>query len=368
MRRVFRSSIVYVAALLAILVVAFPSAVFAQGLNPHLVVNVSRLNVRNGPGVSHTVITTVSGGTVLPVTGIDRGRIWFQVTSPVGEGWVNSTHAVDRGNFTAVPTLNSGVTDQPSVAPGTPHLVVNTYRLNVRTGPGASYDIIGKVSGGDELPVTAIDSRGIWYQVQTSYGTGWVNRLFAVQRGNFSGITRVSQVTQVTTAGPAIAPGAPHLVVNTAYLNVRSGPGVGHGIITTVRGGALLPVSAISTSNRLWNQVTTSAGVGWVNSSYAVRRGNFGSLTQPAVNLDAGTHLTGPTPRVVVNTHRLNIRSGPGVGNAIITSVPGGSILAALGRTGNRSWYQVEGSFGQGWLSSGFVVFRGEYSAVPVIG
>ena len=365
MRRVCAVRDFYVLALLVIFLAVLPSAVFAQGLNPHLVVNVSRLNVRNGPGVSHSVITSVPGGTILPVTGIDSGRIWFQVTSPVGEGWVNANFAVDRGNFTAVPILNAPVVAAPAIAPGTPRLLVNTYRLNVRSGPGVSFDIIGTVSGGDELPVIAIDANGIWYQVQTAAGTGWVNRTYGVQRGYFSSIGRVGSGT---APAPTVAPGSPHLVVNTAYLNVRSGPGIGYGIITTVTGGTMLPVSAISTSNSLWHQVTTSAGAGWVNSSYAVRRGDFGSLTQPAVTVDTGATLTGLTPRIVVNTHRLNIRTGPGVSNSIIASVPGGTTLAVLGITSNRSWYQVEGSFGQGWLSSGFVVFRGEFSLVPIVG
>lgn len=365
MRRVCNSRSFLFFVLLMILLAAFPSAISAQGLNPHLVVNTSRLNIRSGPGVSHAVITSVPGGTVLPVTGIDNGRVWFQVTSPVGEGWVNSTYAVDRGNFRGVPILNSGVVDQPSVAPGTPHLVVNTYRLNVRSGPGVSYARIGTVAGGDELPVIAIDRNGVWYQVETTFGAGWVNRTYGVQRGNFASIPRVSTATDT---GPTFNLALPHLVINTAYLNVRSGPGVGYDIVTTVRGGTKLQVSAISSENRLWMQVTTDAGVGWVNSYYAVRRGNFGSLTQPAQPVDRGAHLTGLTPRVVVNTHRLNIRSGPGVSHPVITSVPGGTTLAVLGITRNRSWYQVEGSFGQGWLNGGFAVFRGEFSLVPYVG
>lgn len=368
MRRVYSSRSFLFIALLTILLAAFPSAIFAQGLNPHLVVNTSRLNVRSGPGVSHAVITSVPGGTILPVTGIDHGRVWFQVTSPVGEGWVNSTYAVDRGNYSGVPILNTPVVQAPTLAPGTPRLVVNTYRLNVRTGPGVGYNSIGTVAGGDELPVVAIDVGGLWYQVNTAIGTGWVNSYYTVTRGSFAGVGRVDVEAKDE---PVIAPGQPHLVVNTAYLNVRSGPGIGHSIITTVRGGTKLPVSAISSANRLWMQVTTNAGVGWVNSHYAVRRGSFSGLNpaaNPATYEVPGANLSGITPRVVVNTHRLNVRSGPGAANPIITSVPGGTTLAVLGITRNRNWYQVEGSFGQGWLSSGFAVFRGEFSLVPYVG
>ncbi|MDE2859290.1 MAG: SH3 domain-containing protein [Chloroflexota bacterium] len=244
-----------------------------------------------------------------------------------------------------------------------PHLVVNTHRLNVRSGPGVGHHIITSVPGGTELPVTAIDSGGLWYQVDSPLASGWVNSSYTIPRGAFSGIPRIGRPTDQ----PTVAPGTPHLVVNTGYLNVRSGPGIGHSIIMTVAGGAELPVISIGSDN-LWYQVNSPAGPGWVNSYYTVTRGSFASLRQPRpLDNPATPTLSGPTPRAVVNTHRLNIRTGPGANYDIITSVPGGSHLAVLGLSRGRGWYLVEGSFGQGWLNNDFVVFRGDFSRVSVV-
>ena len=355
-------------AITAVLFVIFPIASFAQGLSPHLVVNVHRLNVRNGPGVSFDIMTSVGGGTVLPVTGIDSGRIWFQVTSPAGAGWVNATYAVDRGDFSGVPIINRQTVEAPAIGFHTPRLVINTAYLNVRSGPGVSYDILGTVSGLDELVVVSVDSGRLWYQVNTGVGTGWVNSSYTVRRGNFSGI---GTTTMDTVVAPTIAFGTPHLVVNTAYLNVRSGPGISHAIVTTVSGGTELPVTAISADNPRWHQVTSAAGPGWVNSYYTIKRGDFSRVQQAqggTVRATPSVELTGPTPRAIANTGRLNIRTGPGATHSIITSVPGGTTLAVLGLSSNRNWYQVVGSFGQGWLNNDYVVFRGEFSLVPVIG
>ncbi|MCY4537766.1 MAG: SH3 domain-containing protein [Chloroflexi bacterium] len=344
-----------------LLLATFPLTGFAQ--SPHLVVNTHRLNIRSGPGVGHHVITSVPGGTELPVTGIDIGRLWFQISGPTGPGWVNSHYAIDRGSFSGVPIIDSRPANVPVIAPGQAHLVVNTGYLNVRTGPGVGHNAIGNVPGGTELPVTAIDSGGLWYQVDSPMGSGWVNSHYTIPRGVFSGIPRIGR----QEAADPIAPGTPHLVVNTGYLNVRSGPGASHGIITTVAGGAKLPVISIGSDN-LWYEVNSPAGPGWVNSHYTVTRGNFASLRRPRVLNDPPTPaLSGPTPRCVVNTHRLNIRTGPGANNDIITSVPGGSHLAVLGLSRGRGWYLVEGSFGQGWLNNDFVVFRGDFSRVPIV-
>lgn len=253
-----------------------------------------------------------------------------------------------------------------AVAQNTPHLVVNTYRLNVRSGPGVSHNIIDTVAGGTVLPVISLRVGSDWMQVTSPSGPGWVNSFYAVARGDFSSVP--NQYTPANLgSGTAIPAGAPHVVVNTSYLNVRSGPGIGHSVITTVKGGANLLVTSID-GGGVWYQVETSAGTGWVNSKYTVGRGNFAGLSrggQPSQR--EGAHLSGSTPRAVVNTAFLNIRSGPGIRNSIVATVPGGTVLRVLGLSGGRGWYLVEGRFGQGWLNNHYTVFRGDFSQVRVV-
>ncbi len=344
-------------------------ATLAQG--PHLVVNTSRLNVRSGPGAGHDIITAVAGGTVLPVIKLQTGSDWIQVTSPVGPGWVNSSYTVARGDFSGVPNQYTpanlgGGTNIPA---GAPHVVVNTSYLNVRTGPGIGHHILTSVKGGTALAVTAIDGGGVWYQVETSAGTGWINSNYAVARGAFGSVPRSGipgLPTSLASGATNMAPGTPHLVVNTSFLNVRTGPGAGYDVLTVVKGGTNLIVTAID-GGGVWYQVETSAGQGWVNSNYAVGRGNIASLSRGMSSEQEGAHLSGPTPRAVVNTAHLNIRTGPGIGHNIITNVPGGTTLKVLGLSGDRGWYLVEGSFGQGWLNNHYVVFRGDFSQVQVL-
>ena len=360
--RVLLFSMVVVALLTSVQLLAVAQS------TPHLVVNTYRLNVRSGPGAGHNIIDTVAGGTVLPVISLRVGSDWIEVTSPSGPGWVNSFYTIDRGDFTNVPNqytppnLGSGI-DIPA---GAPYVVVNTAYLNVRTGPGVGHSILTTVKGGTNLAVTAIQYGGTWYQVETSAGTGWINRHYTAKRGDFTGIAHTGEPAD-SGPQPAIPPGAPYLILNTAYLNVRTGPGVGHDILTTLPGGTRLQVTAID-SGGLWYQVETSAGSGWVNSSYAAGRGNFSNLpgtSQPTAR--EGAQLSGPTPRAVVNTAFLNIRTGPGIGNSIVATVPGGTVLKVLGLSRGRGWYLVEGSFGQGWLNNHYTVFRGDFSQVRVV-
>ena len=343
-----------------------PMAALAQASDAHVVINTYRLNVRTGPGAGHGIITDLPGGTTLPVTMLSTDRKWYEVSGGFGTGWLRGSYTVERGDWSSVPwqgapsNLGSGT----AIPADAPHLVVNTSYLNARTGPGIGHNVLIVLPGGTKLLVTAIDRDGKWYQVETSAGTGWVNSSYTVIRGNFTEIPRTGAPTVVLPTAPGqpdIPSGTPHLLVNTGYLNVRSGPGISHDVILTVPGGAKLAAVGIA-PDLVWYEVATSAGNGWVNSNYTIGRGDFSNVKR---YLDA---LRGDTPRALVNTSYLNIRTGPGAGHSVVVVIPGGTTLAVLGKSADGKWFLVEGDFGQGWLRNRYVAFRGNYGLVQVAG
>ena len=284
MVRLLKSRYLIVTLILVAFFGIFQSVSLAQDLSPRVMVNTFRLNVRTGPGVGHDILTTVAGGTELPVTMIATDGKWFQVDVDGVSGWLHSFYTLARGSFTSVPRQGvqapsgSGATD---LAEGEAHLVVNTAWLNVRSGPGLGHDVITVVPGGTNLRVLSIASDGVWYEVDTSAGAGWVHSGLTVGRGNFAGIPRSGGTTTTTVAPPDVSGYAPHLVVNTPFLNVRTGAGVSHAVLTTVRGGTILPVTRIASGN-VWYEVTSTAGTGWVNRTYTVTRGNFAGIPRDA--------------------------------------------------------------------------------------
>ena len=226
--------------LFSLVVVALLSSVqlLAVAQNtPHLVVNTSRLNVRSGPGVSHNIIDTVAGGTVLPVISLRVGSDWIQVTSPVGPGWVNSTYTMlmARGDFTGVPNQftppNLGQRNSYSrgCAP-----CRSEYSLSKRqdwTRHWAFYfdDRARRYRAGR-------NGNPIWRRLVPSrdFGRHGLDQLEPIQLNvAISPVFRIPASRQIPVRSPRFRQGAPYLVVNTAYLNVRTGPGVGHDILTT---------------------------------------------------------------------------------------------------------------------------------------
>lgn len=74
-------------------------------------------------------------------------------------------------------------------------------------------------------------------------------------------------------------------MVNTGYLNIRSGAGAQYSSVATVPGGTRLPVVGVAPDG-VWYQVHGDFGLGWLNIEYALFRGDGRSL--PIIRDTAG--------------------------------------------------------------------------------
>lgn len=142
---------------------------------------------------------------------------------------------------------------------------VTAYRLNVRTGPGTNFPIIAKLNYGDVVPLTGYrNGNGSWVQIALANGTeGWVSATYirsTVPVGNLIPITG-------TTPPPPVG-GQPAGVVKAYWLNVRTGPDVGFGIITTLPGGTGVALIGRDYSSTWLKVIIPDGRQGWVNAYY----------------------------------------------------------------------------------------------------
>lgn len=72
-------------------------------------------------------------------------------------------------------------------------------RVNVRSGPGTNYNVIGQINAGTTLAVTGVNPTGDWYQVDYNGQAGWVS-LTVVQVSGACGGLPVIQVGQTPLA------------------------------------------------------------------------------------------------------------------------------------------------------------------------
>lgn len=78
---------------------------------------------------------------------------------------------------TATPTATPLPTDTPSPSPTpAPAASVTGDNINLRSGPGTVYPVVGKAAKGESLPVVARNQDGSWLEVETKDGKhGWVS-------------------------------------------------------------------------------------------------------------------------------------------------------------------------------------------------
>ena len=142
---------------------------------------------------------------------------------------------------------------------------VATGNVNVRSGPGVSYEIVGELARGECLTYlneTRYDADGhAWYKAQYySYGEVWVSSVYSELTYTR---TEASVDDEAGTYG--------RYIQATGRLNVRSGPGLGYDDKGTLLSGSTATyLGEYSTDERgvTWYKISYNGGSGWVSSRY----------------------------------------------------------------------------------------------------
>ncbi|WP_408007043.1 SH3 domain-containing protein [Pseudalkalibacillus sp. A8] len=120
---------------------------------------VDGLNVRSGPDTSFSIL-----GQIYPhekFQTIEAKESWIKINYKNSTGWLDSWLI----ESTSKPSSSQNPTS-------TERSVVNATSLNVRSGPGTNYNVIGSVSKGDVVEIMNIQNS--WYEINLKQGKGWV--------------------------------------------------------------------------------------------------------------------------------------------------------------------------------------------------
>ena len=132
----------------------------------------SDVNLRKGPGTNYESAGVVKTGTQLSRTGYTDS--WTRVQYNGGEYFVYSTYVSDGSsggnNNSSGGTTTSG-TGTVRTSSGGP--------VNVRSGAGTGYSVIGSVSSGSTVTITA-EYTG-WYQINYNGQTGYISSQYVTK-------------------------------------------------------------------------------------------------------------------------------------------------------------------------------------------
>lgn len=209
--------------------------------------------------------------------------------------------------------------------------------VNLRSGPGLNYPIMGLLRSGEKLPVLGSDQS--WFRVRTADGReAWAA----------AWVTRVSYQDALVFAQ-----------VDTDVLNVRGGPGTNYPVLRTVRQGERYRL--LETSGDWWLvQVSGNPGgegqVGWISRFYARQE------APPALRPVATARRA-----VVPAADMVSVRRGRSQRYDVLDTVKAGENLGLLDLA--EGWAKVQSPRGQiGWVPGSQVVLFDQmpFDAAPV--
>lgn len=208
---------------------------------------------------------------------------------------------------------------------------ITTDTLNVREGPGLSYQVIEVAKRGERFSV--IEEKSDWIQVSlnSSGKKGWVAAWLVKKHSS----------NEVSSSKSGI--------VTANQLRVRSGPSTSYKVVTTLSQGAT--VTIIKTESN-WHQIKASSVTGWVSAEFI----------QDIKSDSGGSNNNQQTGKITANN--LNVRSSASTSGIILGKLQKGSTVSI--QSAESNWVKILYNGQAAWISKEFVEFTSTSSQPSV--
>ena len=290
------------------------------------VVTADTLNIRSGPSTKHSIVSYAKKND--KVTILDSSNGWYKVKLSSGkEGWASASYITKTSS-----NNDSSISAKKKVS---------VSRLNMRSGASTSYRVITVLNKGEVVEVIS-ESNG-WSKVKYDGRLGYVSSEY---------IENIEEESTNKTTKQ----------VNTATLNVRSGPSTSYSVIGKVHNGN--KVQVISESNG-WSKIEYNGKNAYVSSMY-LKAVNVSSDSNKPV--EPSTPETPSKPEVsketkIVNTEVLNVRSGPSTSYSKIGKVYKGNKVGVISES--NGWSKIEFNGKEAYVSSDYLVKENNKPETP---
>lgn len=326
-------------------------------------INGSVVNVRSGPGTSYAASGSLYQDTEVEI--LQQSNGWNQIKYGSLTGWVSSD----------------------LITPDITLKVTGEY-VNLRSGPGTTYSIVGQVTRGQTL--TLLDAVDNWYIVKTPTVARAYISASLVEKEGTAAPSAPAPIPAPATPAPPPAPtapaAAPRVMLNGQQLSFDVPP-------TIESGRTLVPLRTIfeamgATVN--WNAasstVTATKGSSTiilpVGSRAATVNGKNVSLDVPAKIVNSRTLVplrfvseslgaqvdwnnterlvtitaqanSGKASTVTIKEDQVNLRSGPGTNYEKVATAQLGERIDVLGES--NGWYQISRGGSRMWVAGWLV-------------
>lgn len=212
-------------------------------------------------------------------------------------------------------------------------VVVDSPTLNVRSGPGLTYSLTGKLENGQKVKV--IDRSDDWYQISIDGETGWIASWLTKSKQNDSQEDKT-------------------IVSRVDSLNIRSSPSISSAAIGKLRTG---DIAQLVEYQGEWASIIVDGMEGWVHTTYITE---VESDHNPnAIEADKPKVTNANTFTVTVS--ELNVRKKPNQTSKKVGTIGKNESYPIQKIDGNWVKISLTGKK-SGWVYS----FHGELSTKPM--
>lgn len=205
--------------------------------------------------------------------------------------------------------------------------MVATAGVNVRSGPGTQYSIVGGLARGSSIQALGGSQNG-WTPVSYSGTKRWISSQYLTSKDQY-------------TAAASSSTGGTSTASTTAALNARTGAGLNYRVVYVLPRGTSVTLTGRSSGE--WRQISYRSQNLWVSSRYLT--------TSTSGGVSAGSASTAGTATTTAN---LNARTGAGTSYRIITVLARGTTVTLTGRTSGE-WREITWSGRSLWVSSRYL-------------
>ncbi len=265
------------------------------------------LNVRSGPSTRYSIVGGLNKNQV--VTVLSQSGNWYRISYGGGTGYASASY---------LRPYSGGSTGGGTVATGTVYAVSS---VNVRSGPGTGYTIVGELARGQA--VTKVGTYGNWTMINYGSGVCYVSSSYLSSTNPSGGSSSGG-----TADGYA-------LMAATANVNVRYGPGTNYSIVGNLYAGQTIYRTGAYSGN--WTQVIYNNQYAYVSSSY--------------LRLSSGGSSGGgydPVITTMYTLHDTTVRGSASSSGTVWGYLTAGQRVNVLGSRG--SYYLIEYGSRQGYV------------------
>jgi len=253
-------------------------------------------------------------------------------------------------------------------------VIARAYRtVNVRSGPGTQYDIIGHLNSGNEVRITGrSNSESDWLRIDFQGSDGWLAYFTVTVLGDVTDLDIVSPRDDQENALVRIAPTpvtiqAKSNIFVTAYrrVNVRSGPGSEYVSVGNLEARATADVTGRSNDNE-WLRVDFGGTPGWVAFFVVSLTGSLETIDVVGVASAAATEEPQHTLKITTR-YNINFHEQPTLDSSVLDIIPFDTVLQADSRSNvSGTWLHVNYNDHEGWLLNTLVNISGELTDLPI--